>query len=107
MGGVLERSVTTRETEWDDTEYGWMRALADYEAGLCNGCGHPLDETTDIGSDASNRQGVRRYVPQILRCHACTEVARSLKAQTSSGPDGSIGSPFPEALKVFSHPEPR
>lgn len=48
--GRLVRSVTTRESEWDDEERGTVLALGDYEHSLCGGCGGYLPETTQPGA---------------------------------------------------------
>ena len=58
--------------------------LAVYEAGLCKGCGHPLDDTYTEGAE-------RAYeVPPPHRCHACTALHK--------GMDGYDSAPVPQAL---------
>jgi hypothetical protein len=37
--GRIVRTVVTREPEWDDDSRAEMLALAEYEAGMCSGCG--------------------------------------------------------------------
>lgn len=57
-------------------------ALTLYEDGLCNGCGHPLSETTDPDAD-------HHYVaPLPTRCHACTVIAmRTPDYEKAAQPD--------------------
>lgn len=61
--GRLVRSVTTRESEWDDEERGNVLALLEYERQLCSGCGGYLPETTD--KNASYTAGLP------VRCYRC------------------------------------
>ena len=58
------------ETEWDQPEQAWMLALDEYEAGLCEGCGHELKDTIPPASEPEDW-----YVAPPLRCSACTLVA--------------------------------
>jgi hypothetical protein len=63
--GLLVRSVTRREAEWDEGQQGWMLALAMYRQLTCDGCGGWLPETT--------RHPAEEYeVPAPYRCGACT-----------------------------------
>lgn len=57
-------------------------ALTLYEDGLCNGCGHPLSETTDPDAD-------HHYVaPLPTRCYACTVIAmRTPEYEKAAQPD--------------------
>jgi hypothetical protein len=55
--------------EWDETEQGWMLALAEYRADRCPGCSGQLSETT--AEDAE-----RAFVGEPPhRCHKCTAIA--------------------------------
>jgi len=64
--GRVAAAVTTVEAEWDDEARGVAVALAEYEAGLCPSCRHPLAETTDAANEY-------RYVAGMaVRCHRCT-----------------------------------
>lgn len=60
--------------------------LAGYEASLCGGCQHPLDETTRPENEYAYRAGLP------IRCHRCTAMAMaSDKAQSL---------PHPSALMI-------
>lgn len=37
--------ITSRESEWDDTDRGIIYALLDYQSDLCPGCGQPMTDT--------------------------------------------------------------
>ena len=63
----MVRSITTRETEWDDTEQAWMLALHEYEGLVCSGCHGWLPETCE--------PDVQFRVPPPTRCHRCTAIA--------------------------------
>ena len=67
QAGRLVRSVTT--AEWTDADRQAALDLEAYEASLCPGCNHPLEETTrPEHSDA--------YRPEPpIRCHYCTAQA--------------------------------
>lgn len=67
--GVLIRSVTQVEPEWDDDERGWMLALNALRKGTCEGCGHPLIESMDPANQ------FRYRVDAPSRCHACTALS--------------------------------
>lgn len=71
--GRLIRSVTTREAEWDDTEQGWMLALAEWERGRCHLCGGDLTECWDRSSEG------RWQVPPPIRCQRTTAIAAGRK----------------------------
>lgn len=54
------------DPEWNDEDRALALALTGYEAGLCPGCRHPLEETTDPDNEF-------RYKAQTpVRCHRCT-----------------------------------
>jgi hypothetical protein len=59
---------STPEAEWSPTELGWMIALARYEASICEGCGHPLEET--LSTEAEDWRAL-----SPLRCAVCTRMA--------------------------------
>jgi hypothetical protein len=64
--GRLIRAETVREAEWGELDRGAAMALAEYEAGLCSGCRHPLVETCLPENE-------ERYVGEVTgRCHRCT-----------------------------------
>ena len=60
------RMVSSTEPGWSMDETGLAMALLDYEAGLCKGCGHPLEETTAPDAEEGYDVGVS------ARCHCCT-----------------------------------
>lgn len=62
---------STPEIEWDPTERGWMLALAEYERGLCENCGHDLAETIPPASEPEDWKAL-----PPLRCSACTRIAQ-------------------------------
>lgn len=52
--------------EWLEEDRKAALDLVAYEAALCPGCSHPLEETTDPGNE-------ERYVAELAgRCHRCT-----------------------------------
>lgn len=64
--GVLMAAETLTEPEWTPDDRALALQLADYEAELCDGCGHPLADTTDPDAEY-------RYEPgPAIRCHRCT-----------------------------------
>lgn len=69
--------------EWDDTERGWMTALAEYEADICPGCGGLLSETTHPDSDGAY------VIEPAARCHKCTvlTIARHNIAESNPQPE--------------------
>ena len=64
---------STPEAEWSPTEAGWMLALAQYEAGLCEGCGYPLEETLSTAPEDW-------VVLPPIRCAVCTRISISQEA---------------------------
>lgn len=57
--------------EWTDEDRCLALALDLYESSLCDGCGHPLEETTK-----PEHYGAYQAKPPI-RCHRCTEQLRA------------------------------
>jgi hypothetical protein len=55
---------STVEVEWDDEERGWILALGEHDADICNGCGGYLSETTDPNAVY--------VIDPPVRCHRCT-----------------------------------
>jgi hypothetical protein len=53
---------------WTEQDTLLAAALVEYEAGLCSGCGHPLDESTP--------EKHRYESPPPRRCQACTVIGR-------------------------------
>jgi hypothetical protein len=82
------RTVNSRE--WTDADTVYAMALEDYEAGLCPGCNHPLDETTKPEHADAYRPGER------IRCHYCK--AQSLIAEVAEKDEDSAGVLVPVVL---------
>jgi hypothetical protein len=76
--------TSTPEVEWDDTEQGWMLALAAYRRGLCPGCGGELAETAK-----PEHEDRYRHRPPV-ECHRCVGFTRGREAFQDH--------PHPEAL---------
>jgi hypothetical protein len=71
--GLLVRSVTTQEPEWDEEQQGWVLALAMWESFRCKQCGGDLHETAHPDNDPGNPhgKGVYRALPPA-ECYQCT-----------------------------------
>lgn len=77
-GGRLVSSTTTRETEWDEQQQGWMLALAYWRAGLCRRCHGELEQTASPLHEADNpKNGLVYKRVKLTRCHKCTASMRS------------------------------
>lgn len=59
---------------WTETDTLLAVALVEYEAGLCSGCGHPLEESTP--------ERHRFEAPPPKRCQACTAISRRREQYT-------------------------
>lgn len=57
----------TREPEWDDEQRDRMLALADYEAGICSGCGWHHDLIHEPGAG---------FKIDLDTCPVCAQVAQ-------------------------------
>lgn len=86
--GRLVRSVTRRESEWDQAERAWLIALAVYRSEVHEQCGTYLPDAIRAEDDGA----FKAELP--VRCHVCT--AR-LAAQAGYLQGGGH-SPHPEAL---------
>jgi hypothetical protein len=65
---------------WDDDDRVLALALEDYERGICDGCGFPLEETTNPLNEG-------RYIGrQAIRCHACTAQGQGAAAMGEGVP---------------------
>ena len=64
----------------EDTEAAmeWM----DYKASLCDGCGHPREESFD-------KANFEKYVATAMQCHACAARDRHSSAMSSGEGDSS------------------
>lgn len=77
-----------RAAGWSTHDVQLAEALTVYEDGLCRGCGHPLEESTDPGADPDNRGGTHTYeVGPPTRCHACTALAKAEDTYRHPGGD--------------------
>ena len=63
---VIKATQRYATPEWTELDHAYLLALEVYEAGLCDGCGHPLAETTK----AENTEAYVAKAP--VRCHRCT-----------------------------------
>lgn len=62
---------STPEVEWTPEQQGWALALAEYEASLCEGCNHDLEET--LSTEAEDW-----VIPPPVRCAVCTRLAQEI-----------------------------
>lgn len=69
---------STVEPEWDEEQRGWLFALDDYEADLCDGCGQPLSQTMAPGADESY------WAETVGRCHACDAIGAAAEGRTNT-----------------------
>jgi hypothetical protein len=76
---------------WSDADTTYAMALESYEAGLCPGCSHPLEETTK----RDHRDAYRPDGPGV-RCHYCT--AQALLSEVNADKEGVEGLLFPIVL---------
>ena len=59
--------------DWKATDQALALALTEYEANLCDGCGHPMHE-----SMSPENEGLW-VSPLPMRCHACTAIDHRVK----------------------------
>ena len=83
-GRVIRTTQRYETPEWTDLDRAYVLALDLYEAGLCDGCGHPLEETTR----AENSEAYVAKAP--VRCHRCTAQVHAAEEHER---------PQPEALR--------
>ncbi|MBP2583037.1 hypothetical protein J3A78_003515 [Streptomyces sp. PvR006] len=69
----LGRVVADGEPLWLDDDRAWALALLDVEANACPDCGQPWHEATDKDNEFA-------YRAELIRCHACTTSATSVRA---------------------------
>jgi hypothetical protein len=84
---------STPEAEWTPEQQGWALALAEYEASLCEGCGHDLAET--LSTEAEDWK-----VLPPLRCAACTRLAMDI-TERSKGNEKRTGGGYLSALRYL------
>lgn len=70
----LVRSVTVRETEWDDESRDLAEALVHLEGDACPGCGHPLSESLESNFPPGT-ESIEVYKPDAHRCMACNSIS--------------------------------
>lgn len=63
---------------WLDDDRDWALALLAVEGSTCRGCGQPHDEATDPANEG-------RYTAAPHRCHACTAMAKAVRAWNDAG----------------------
>ncbi|MER5653429.1 hypothetical protein ABT076_10480 [Streptomyces sp. NPDC002131] len=72
----LGRVVGEGEPLWLDEDRHWALALAEIEADSCPDCHQPWGEATD----KENEEG---YQAHLVKCHACSMSAKSVRAYQS------------------------
>jgi hypothetical protein len=78
----LGRVVVEGEPLWLDEDRHWALALAEVEADSCPDCGQPWSEATD----SKNEEAYRAH---LVRCHACSISAKTVRAsQSKNNSDG-------------------
>ncbi|MFL4904815.1 hypothetical protein ACJ6WF_16910 [Streptomyces sp. MMS24-I2-30] len=70
--------VADGEPLWLPEDRAWALALAHVEADSCPECGQPWSEATDPANEFAFRA-------ELVRCHACTTSARTVKAYQDKG----------------------
>ncbi|MEV8046379.1 hypothetical protein AB0P02_21400 [Streptomyces griseoluteus] len=74
----MGRVVREGEPLWLDEDRAWALALLDIEADCCPECKQPWGEVTDPKSEEA-------YRAELIRCHACTTSARTVRAYQDKG----------------------
>jgi hypothetical protein len=83
-----------------------MLALAEYEADLCEGCGHPRSESMNAEHDGRDPEHVARYEAGApFECLACAELARAQRAYASAA--GGYAEEQMQGLKWVTELVPR
>jgi hypothetical protein len=88
------------EAEWSPQQAGWMLALAEYEAGICDGCGHPLEET--LATEAEDW-----VTPPPVRCAVCTRIAMQMDDYADVKSKNPKPTPHMQALRWRAVRKPR
>ncbi|MEV6696222.1 hypothetical protein AB0M68_03540 [Streptomyces sp. NPDC051453] len=68
------------EPLWLDEDRAWALALAHVEADVCSECGQPHSESTDEKNEFA-------YTAEMVRCHSCATIARTVQAHQDQGGD--------------------
>jgi hypothetical protein len=80
----LGRVVAEGEPLWLDEDRYWALALAEVEADACPDCGQPWGEATA----KENEEG---YQAHLVKCHACSMSAKSVRAYQSKNNSDTDG----------------
>lgn len=68
-----------------------MLALAFYEAGLCQKCGQPLDQTTDPNSDPDRPEATTQWIADgPTECFCCKALVRAEKRLSEDENSGGM-----------------
>jgi hypothetical protein len=74
----LGRVVEPGEPLWLPEDRAWALALLNVEADCCPECRQPWSEATDRANEEA-------YRAELIRCHACTASAHTVKAYQDKG----------------------
>ena len=74
----MGRAVQPGEPLWLPEDRAWALALMEVEADSCPECRQPWHEATDIKNEFA-------YRAEVIRCHACTTSAKTVKAKQDKG----------------------
>lgn len=79
----MGRVVAEGEPLWLDEDRAWALALLDVEADACPECG----QSWGVATAAENEF---KFRAELIRCHACTTSAKTVKAYQDKGgaPEG-------------------
>lgn len=97
------RLARTETIWWTPEDREAALALLDYEARLCSGCNHPLEETTKAEHADAYRPG------EPIRCHYCT--ARAVLNRSLEKEENTVGLLIPiklnpEVVELNKQPVP-
>lgn len=94
--------MSISDSEWDDTQRGWILALEYWRAGLCANCHGELAQTADKDAGPGGAWMYKPLAP--TRCHQCTALMASDAAYS-----GNKDVPQPAALihRVERVPNPK
>ncbi|MET8982142.1 hypothetical protein ABZX85_41820 [Streptomyces sp. NPDC004539] len=74
----MGRVVRDGEPVWLPEDRAWALALLEVEADACPECRQPWGEATDQANEFG-------YEAELIRCHACTASARTVRAYQDKG----------------------
>lgn len=69
---------------WSEVDLLLIEALRMHKDGLCPGCGHPLDHTSNI-------KNIRQWQLDDIQCHACEFLENDRKNAASGSGSGQSG----------------